>query len=468
MPSSNRSLVLPYKYQPRGYQLKAWGALEHGAKRAVLVWHRRAGKDLMLLNRTICASQERVGVYWHVFPAAKQGRKIIWDGVTKDGRPFLDYWPADLISERNATEMRLKLANGSVWQVVGSDNYNDALIGGNPVGLVMSEYALQNPSCWNYLRPILAENDGWAAFPFTPRGKNHGSDLYEMADKNPAWFCERLSVADTQAIPAAAIEEERRAGMPDELIEQEFYCSFEAALVGAYYGKPMREAQDAGRIGSVPYDSMLPVETWWDLGVDDATSIWFVQRVANQFRIIGHYEKNGLGLDHYAAALLAKGYAYSRHILPHDIRVRELGAGAKTRLETLKSLLGAVVIDDEPTSQYVIAPAQKPVERINAVRMILRRCWFDADGCKTGLEALKQYQREWDDTRKTFKETPLHDWTSHAADAFGHGAVMSAEVPTFISPTSALSQYEALEGVPSADVRRYGRTEEQTTFDPLR
>lgn len=427
-PSPNR-VKLPHNYQPRGYQLKAWGALEHGTKRAVIVWHRRAGKDLMLLNRTICATQERVGVYWHVFPAAKQGRKIIWDGVTKDGRPFLDYWPAKLIAGRNATEMRLNLRNGSVWQVVGSDNYNDALIGGNPVGLVMSEYALQNPSCWNYLRPILAENDGWAAFVYTPRGKNHGHDLFEMAATNPKWFCQRLTADDTGAISAEAIHEERLAGMPDELIEQEFFCSFEAALVGAYYGKLMRMAIDDQRIGRVPYESQLPVETWWDLGVDDCMAIWFAQRVANEVRLIDYYENSGFGLDHYAKVLRDKPYGYSRYVLPHDIRVREMGPGAKTRLQTLKKLMGDPDPDSEPTHRFVVVPKQPPVERINAVRTILPRCWFDEVKCKQGIEALKQYQRAWDDANKTFKEEPLHDWTCHGADAFGHGAMVLKDAP---------------------------------------
>jgi phage terminase large subunit len=430
-PSHQNKVRLPHNYTPRGYQLKAWGALEHGIKRAVIVWHRRAGKDLMLLNRTICATQERVGVYWHVFPAAKQGRKIIWDGVTKDGRPFLDYWPSAMIAERNATEMRLKLTNGSVWQVVGSDNYNDALIGGNPVGLVMSEYALQNPSCWNYLRPILAENEGWAAFPFTPRGKNHGHALFEMAKANPKWFCERLSADDTKAISAEAIEEERAAGMPEELIEQEFFCSFEAALVGAYYGKLMKKAQEEGRIGRVPYEPQLPVETWWDLGVDDQMSIWFAQRYGREIRLIDYYENNGYGLDHYAKVLRDKDYSYSRYVLPHDIRVREMGSAAKTRLQTLKRLMGELDPDDEPTQRYVVVPKQPPVERINATRLILPRCYFD-EKCGRGIEALKQYQRLWDDDKKTFKEEPFHDWTSHGSDAFGHGAIVlkdAAPVP---------------------------------------
>ena len=254
--------------------------------------------------------------------------------------------------------------------------------------------------------------------------------------------------------------------MPDELIDQEFHCSFDAALVGAYYGKQMAQAAEAGRIGVVPYEPMLPVETWWDLGVDDATAIWFVQRLGREIRLISYYEASGQGLDHYAAVLLARGYVYARHVLPHDIRVREMGAGARSRLETLKGLLGAAHINDEPTPQYVIAPAQSAADRINAVRAILPRCWFDATACAQGLESLKQYQRKWDDSRKTFLDAPLHDWTSHGADAFSYGAVMLTDAPNFTAPTSAHSAYDALEGIPSErDV--YRRTSEPSDYNPL-
>jgi phage terminase large subunit len=462
LPSSSKTsdVEIPHRWQPRPYQLKAWRALAHGTKRAALVWHRRAGKDLLLLNFTITQAAQRVGVYWHVFPTAKQGRKILWDGVTKDGRLFLDHWPRALIASRNESEMKIKTRDGSVWQIVGSDNYTDALIGGNPMGIVFSEYALQNPSCWHYLRPILAENDGWAAFAYTPRGNNHGHDLFEMARGNPQWFCERLTVADTGAITQSAIEEERRAGMPDELIEQEFFCSFEAALVGAYYGKQMREALDTGRIANVPHEPLLEVETWWDLGLDDATAIWFVQRSAREVRVIDYYENSGEALPHYAKVLSEKPYRYARHLLPHDAQVRELGTG-KSRLEVLTSLL------KNADTRLVVVPSLSVEDGINAVRTILPRTWFDLARCKRGIEALRQYQREWDDARKTFRESPLHDWTSHAADAFRYGALMAKDAPAFVSPIRSDSAYDPLDGL-AHQQRRHGCTEELTEYDPLR
>lgn len=414
---------LPYHWEPRPYQVDAWDALTSGAKRrAVLVWHRRAGKDLLLLNVTALAALRRPGVYWHVFPTAKQGRKILWDGVTKNGRPFLDHWPPGFIAARNETDMRLKLTNGSVWQVVGSDNFQEALIGGNPAGLVLSEYALQNPRCWEYLRPILAENDGWAAFAFTPRGSNHGEALFDMAQRNPAWFCQRLTVEDTGAIPLAAIEEERAAGMPDELVRQEFYCSFAAALVGAYYGKTLEAIQQAGHVTSVPVVSHQAVETWWDLGMNDATAIWFVQRAGRELHVVDYYEASGEGLHHYAKILQEKGYRYDRHVLPHDVAVRELGTG-RSRIETLRTL-GVV----NATARHVVAPNLPLADGINAVRTILGRCWFDAVKCERGLQALKQYQRRWNDGRRVFEDQPLHDWTSHAADAFRYGALTVKDI----------------------------------------
>jgi hypothetical protein len=433
--------------------------LAGGVKRAALVWHRRAGKDLLLLNFTITQAVERIGVYWHVFPTAKQGRKILWDGVTKDGRLFLDHWPRALVASRNESEMKIKTRDGAVWQIVGSDNYTDALIGGNPMGIVFSEYALQNPSCWQYLRPILAENDGWAAFAYTPRGNNHGHDLFEMAQGNPQWFCERLTVADTGAITQDAIDEERRAGMPDELIEQEFYCSFEAALVGAYYGKQMREALDTGRLANVPHEPLLEVETWWDLGLDDATAIWFVQRSAREIRVIDYYENSGEALPHYAKVLREKPYRYSRHILPHDAQVRELGTG-KSRIEVLSAMLRTA------DTRLLVVPSLSVEDGINAVRTILPRTWFDSNRCKRGIEALRQYQREWDDARKTFRETPLHDWTSHAADAFRYGALMAKDTPSFVSPIASDAAYDPLDGLP--ETNRRSHTEELTDHDPLR
>lgn len=223
----NKQILIPNEWNPRPYQRPLWKALNNGTKRAVAVWHRRAGKDSLSLNWTAKAMLQRVGVYWHMLPLNTQARKVVWDAIDKQGRRIIDQvFPVPLRKSVNASEMKIELWNGSIWQCVGSDNYNN-LVGANPVGVVFSEYSLADPEAWDYLRPILAENDGWALFIYTPRGKNHGYKLFNTA-KNAGWFVQKLTVDDTQAIPLEAIENERKAGMSESKIQQEFYCSFEA------------------------------------------------------------------------------------------------------------------------------------------------------------------------------------------------------------------------------------------------
>jgi hypothetical protein len=328
-----------------------------------------------------------------------------------------DIWPASLVVQRNEADMKLKFANNSVWQVVGSDNFNEALVGANPAGIVFSEYALQNPRCWDFLRPILAENEGWAAFAFTPRGANHGADLFDMASRNPEWFCQKLTVDDTNAITPAAIDDERRAGMAEDLVQQEFFCSFSAAFSGAYYARLLEDAATTGRIGQVPVERGIPVETWWDLGIGDSTAIWFVQRAGSEIRVLDYYENSGEGLAHYAGILHDRGYRYSRHVFPHDVAVRELGSG-RSRIETLRHL----GVTGE-TASAVIARNLPLADGINAVRTLLPICRFDAERCAEGLRALRAYQRNWNDSTRRFESRPLHDWSSHAADAFRYGAL---------------------------------------------
>ncbi len=403
---------LPNDWDPRPYQRRLWVYLEDGGTRAVAVWHRRSGKDSLALNWSAVAAHRRVGLYWHMLPEAAHGRKVIWDGVDGQGRHLIDQaWPKALRTSTNKTDMKISLKNGSIWQVVGSDNY-DSLVGANPVGVVFSEYALARPAAWDYIRPILAENGGWALFIFTPRGRNHAHDLFRMASDNPKWFAERLGIEDTGAIPLTQIDEERASGMSDEMIDQEYHCSFEAPQSGAYYGKLLSEAERAGRITRVPWDPSEPVETWWDLGIADETVIWFVQQIGREIRVIDYLEARGEGLDYYAKKLRERPYPYREHLWPHDGAHRELGSGRSR--QDLAETLGLRPIR--------IVPAAPVADGIQAVRSLLPRCWFDADACAKGLEALRHYARDWDDRTQTFRERPRHDWASHAADAFRIGA----------------------------------------------
>lgn len=411
MEKESKEITIPYKFTPRDYQIPLISCIDRGYKRAVCIFHRRAGKDKTLINLITKEALKRVGVYYYLFPTYKQGRKIIWQGIDKAGMKFTDHIPEEIRKRTNDQEMMIELKNGSIIQIIGTDDI-DRIVGTNPVGCVFSEYSLQNPKAWDLLRPILAENEGWAVFNYTPRGKNHGYELYEMAKNNPKWFAQILTVDDTKAISQEAIEEERLAGMDEDLIQQEFYCSFEAAIQGAYYAKQINKANEDGRITNVPYVENIPVYTVWDLGVGDSTAIWFVQLVNQEIRIIDYYEAQGEGLPYYAKVLDEKGYKYGGHYAPHDIQVREMGSGL-SRLETARSLginfqvVKNISIDDG----------------INAARTIFNRCWFDKEKTKQGVNCLVNYHKEYDEKRKEYKNIPYHDWSSHGADAFRYLAV---------------------------------------------
>ena len=404
-------LKLPYKYYPRDYQRGVWEAMTYWKKkRMVCVWHRRAGKDLTGINIMVNAMVQKVGVYYYLTPTYAQGKKIIWDGI-HDAMKFIDHFPKEMIRSKNNSEMKIELVNGSLFQVIGTDNV-DTLVGTNPVGCIFSEYSLQDPLAFKLIRPILVENGGWALFLYTPRGHNHGYDLYEMAKESEDWFCERLTVEDTKAISVEDIERERREGMDDELVNQEYYCGFEGFLQGSYYANQLRDAEKEGRICTIPHEKNLQVNTYWDLGVGDATAIWFMQQVGKELRFIDYYEMSGEGLPYYVKYLKSKPYNYGRHYAPHDIRVRELGSG-RSREETARSLglpfqvISKIAIDDG----------------IHALRLIFNRLWFDKTKCKDGLNALRQYHKEFDDKRGEFKSKPFHDWSSHASDALRGFAV---------------------------------------------
>lgn len=411
-------ISLPNNWEPREYQLPLWSYLEGGGTRAAAVWHRRAGKDDVCLHWAAIAAHQRQANYWHMLPEASQARKAIWEAINPHtGKRRIDEaFPLALRETTREQEMLIKFKNGSTWQVVGSDNYN-SLIGSPPAGVVFSEWSVANPSSWAYLRPILAENGGWALFIYTPRGANHGKSTYDMATKQDKWFAQRLTVDETNVFSPELLQGEKEEYLEmygkdqgEAFFNQEYYCSFHAAVMGAYYAAEMVKAEKQGRITGVPYEPKCPVITAWDLGIDDSTAIWFAQVVGREIHIIDYYESSGVGLEHYAKVLKEKDYYYGEHLLPHDVEVRELGTGT-SRLETLKSL----------GIKCRVVPNQSLADGINAARMIIPKCWFDRD--LEGLEALRLYRREWNDKTKTFRQHPLHDWTSHAADAFRYLAV---------------------------------------------
>jgi hypothetical protein len=417
------TIELPSNWAPRGYQRKLWQYLEHGGKRADVAAHRRWGKDDIALNRAACAAFERVGTYWHMLPEAAQARKAIWDAINPHtGRRRIDEaFPKELRANTREQDMLIRFVNGSTWQVLGSDNY-DSLVGSPPVGVVFSEWALAKPDAWTYTRPILAENGGWALFIWTPRGRNHATRAFEAREQDPTWFTLRSPATETDVFSAEQLAKEKAELISETGSEEEggakyaseYMVDFNAAVPGSYYGSLMTKAQVEGRICRVPYDPDLKVETAWDLGISDYTTIWFFQQVGREVRAIDYYEVGGEGLQTIVKNAIAdKPYVYGNHYLPHDVKVRELGNGGKSRLETLEGL-GLRNIQ-------VGVPAE-PEDRVNAARGVIPITWFDAEKCSVGLDRLKNYRKAWNKQRSIYTG-PLHDENSHGADAFGEFAV---------------------------------------------
>jgi len=405
------TLRLPYNYVPRPYQVQAFNMIERGYLRGVFVWHRRAGKDKTAINLMAKEMFRRVGAYYYIFPKYNQGRRILWDGMDRDGYPFMSHIPYDARLSTNSTEMKIRMINGSLFQIIGSDNY-DTLVGPNPVGCVFSEYALQDPRAYEFMKPILVENKGWAIFLYTPRGHNHGYDMYNMARNNERYLCQLLTVEDTGAISREDIERERAEGMSDDLIKQEFYCDFESSAPGAYFAREMEAAYEQGRICRIPLETGVPVDTFWDLGIDDSMTIWLMQLVGKEPRMVGYYSNSGYGFTHYVNWLKewrdSRQVTFGRHVLPHDARVRELQTG-KSRLEFLREL----GLNCETT----VRPKKKE-DGIEASRQMIGRVWIDEVECAEGIEALRRYRKEYNDVNGVYATRPVHDKHSHGADAF--------------------------------------------------
>jgi hypothetical protein len=413
-------------WRPREYQLDLWcylrGKLASGGQRADVVAHRRWGKDEVGLHWAALAASQKTGTYWHLLPEASQGRKAIWDAVNPHTgqRRIHEAFPPRLRPTPHNDEMKIELGNGSVWQVAGSDNYN-SLVGSSPAGVVFSEWALAKPEAWSFIRPILAENGGWALFLWTPRGRGHATRAFESRERDPEWFTVRSPATKTDVFTPAQLERER-AEMVAELgsVEEgearfasEYLVDFDAAAPGAYYASLLGEAERAGRIGRVPFDPALKVDTAWDLGIDDYTAVWFFQQVGREVRAIDYFETSGEGLDAVVRqALAGRPYVYGTHHLPHDVMVRELGAAGRSRYETLDGL------GVRPIS---VGAAMDPEERINAGRLMIPITWFDAERCAGGLERLRGYRKRWNRATRSYGG-PLHDQASHGADAFGEFA----------------------------------------------
>ncbi|CAB4212824.1 hypothetical protein UFOVP1444_33 [uncultured Caudovirales phage] len=414
---------LPHRFVPRPYQKLLYEHFipEQEKKRAFVLAHRRWGKDLAALNIAIVASQLRKGTFWHLLPYAKQARAVVWNGIdTNNDIKIMDHIPAELIDRKNENDMRVHLKNGSIWQCIGGDDI-DRHVGTNPIGVVLSEYAIMDPAVWAYLRPILRENKGWSLMITTVRGKNHAWQLAqkyaEMQEKNPNYLYLNQTIDDTGALSKADVEEERASGMSDAMIRQEYYNDPEIPLQGAYYITEITKAQKDGRITNVTYEPKATVNTAWDIGFSDFTVIIFFQIVAQEIRIIDYYSASGEEMSHYARVLKEKDYVYESHFGPWDVEIKHLAAGGKSVWDVARSLGIKFRVTPQPKSK---------LDGIEQVRNIFPRLWIDKTKCSRLIEALSSYRKELlpEKLQQTgvgqdmliYKDTPLHDWTSHFAD----------------------------------------------------
>jgi hypothetical protein len=375
----------------------------------VVVAHRRAGKTVAAINglvRTALTCPRPNPRCAYVAPYLGQAKAVAWDHLKRFTAPI----PG---ARWNEAELRCDLPNGGRVRLFGADN-PDALRGLYLDDVDCDEFGDWDPRAWTeVIRPALSDRQGRATFTGTPRGKNAFWDLVQRARRGEAgWALWELKASETGLLTAEELAD-ARAAMDEAAYAREYECSFDAAVAGAYYAAEMARAEAERRICRVPIEPVVKVDTWWDLGIDDATAVWFVQDVGPERRVVDYLEVAGEGLPAIVQRLEAKGYRYGRHVLPHDAEARELGTGA-SRIETLRKLgLGDVVV----------VPQQNVADGINAVRLMLSKCWFDAERCARGVEMLKQYRREWDAKRQVWRERPRHDQASHAADAFRYGAL---------------------------------------------
>jgi hypothetical protein len=394
-------------YEPRPLQARLHDSLR---RFNVLVAHRRFGKTVFCVNSLNDAAlrcKKKDGRFAYIGPFFNQTKDIAWSYLKHYAMPV----PG---TEANESELRVDYPNGARVRLYGADN-PDRLRGIYLDGVVLDEYADMDPRMWaEVILPTLTDRGGWAIFIGTPKGKNGFWDVYQRAREDDSWFTAMYRASETGLIPPPELVMAAKE-MSEDQYAQEFECSFEAAIQGSYYGKLLTALDGQKRVRSVAWEPKTPVHTAWDLGIGDSTAIWFVQQVGNEVRLIDYLENSGVGLSWYANELLSRkalGYVYGEHILPHDAEVKELGTGV-SRVETLRSL------GINPR----VLPIQSVDDGINAARLLLARCWFDAEKCKRGLEALRQYRREYDEKLKAFKQRPLHDWCSHAADAFRYLAL---------------------------------------------
>jgi hypothetical protein len=393
---------------------------------SVIVAHRRCGKTVLCINDLIYRAlieDKEDGRYAYVAPYMSQAKTIAFDYLLKYSRPVM--------AKSNQAELWVELINGARIRLFGADN-PDALRGLYLDGVVLDEYADMKPSIFGaVLRPLLADRKGWCTFIGTPKGHDAFWEVYNNATQDKSWYVKVLRASQTGLLDQAELDDAAKTMTQDQYL-QEFECDFESAILGAYYGKEMRALTDAGRITEIEYDPLFPVHTAWDLGYSDDTAIWWYQVVHGEIRLLDYHSSNGQPVAFYAGIIQAReeerGYTYGTHWLPHDARAKTLSSN-RSVIEQLG--------DKIPLKTIKITPNLKLQDGIQASRLALTRAWFDHK-CTDGIECLRQYQREYDEDKKVFRDKPRHDWTSHGADAFRYLAIVWKDEAKIVDPEAPI------------------------------
>jgi hypothetical protein len=396
--------VIEIPYSPREHQIKVHELLDAN-RFAVVVAHRRFGKTVAALNHLIrdaVLNQNEAPRYAYIAPTYGQAKRVAWDYLVKYTEP--------LGGTANISELRVDFWGRRI-QLYGSDN-PDSLRGQYFDGVILDEIGDQNPKIWtDIIRPALSDRKGYCLFIGTPKGHNHFKELRDRAEKEDGWGLLEFKASETNVVDAVELKQAKNEMGEDKYL-QEFECSFNSSVEGSFYGKILNELEEKKHMQEIPYEELSRTFTAWDLGMSDSTSIWVAQLVGSEIRLIDYYENHGVGLDHYVKWIRDNDYTKAEHILPHDVRVRELGTG-KSRMEML----------EEAGLEIKIAPRLSLDDGIQAVRRMLTRCWFNMPKVETGLNCLRNYRREYDEKRKIFYERPLHDWSSHGSDSFRYLAI---------------------------------------------
>jgi hypothetical protein len=396
--------VIEIAYKPREQQLSIHDLMD--SKRfGVVVAHRRMGKTVSAINHLIkdaVLNQKEAPRYAYIAPTYGQAKRVAWDYLVKYAEP--------LGGTSNISELRVDFWGRRI-QLFGSDN-PETLRGQYFDGVILDEIGDQNPKIWtDIVRPALADRKGWCLFIGTPKGHNHFKELRDRAEKEDGWGLLEFKASETGVVDDTELKAAKNE-MGEDKYRQEFECSFDAAVEGSYYGQILNELEDKKHMQEIPREELSRTFTAWDLGMGDSTSIWVAQLVGTEVRLLDYYENHGVGLDHYVKWIKDNDYLKAKHILPHDVRVRELGTG-KSRLEML----------EDAGLEVKIAPRMGLDDGIQAVRRLLPRCWFNVPKVQTGLNCLRNYRRDYDEKRKIFYERPLHDWSSHGSDSFRYLAL---------------------------------------------